>query len=58
MFVEFFYTLKEVGIPVSPTSFLTFHKAILGGLVSSVDDLYTNVILRNCDWAPMRASCW
>ena len=41
MFVEFFYTLKEVGIPVSPTSFLTFHKAIHGGLVSSVDDLYT-----------------
>lgn len=41
MFIEFFYTLKEVGIPVSPTSFLTFHKAIHSGLVSSVDDLYT-----------------
>ncbi len=40
MFVEFFYKLKEVGIPVSPTSFITFHKAIDGGLVSSIDDLY------------------
>jgi uncharacterized protein len=41
MFIEFFYKLKEVGIPVSPTSFLTLHKAMAGGLVSSVDDLYT-----------------
>ncbi len=40
MFIDFFYKLKEVGVPVSPTSFLTFHKAINGGLVSSVDDLY------------------
>jgi uncharacterized protein with von Willebrand factor type A (vWA) domain len=41
MFIEFFYKLKEVGIPVSPTSFLTLHKAIAGGLVNSIDDLYT-----------------
>jgi len=41
MFIEFFYTLKEVGIPVSPTSFLIFHRAINRGLVSSVNDLYT-----------------
>jgi len=41
MFIDFFYTLKEVGIPVSPTSFLTFHKAVHRGLVSSIDDLYT-----------------
>lgn len=41
MFIDFFYKLKEVGIPVSPTSFLTLHKAIANGLVNSVDDLYT-----------------
>jgi uncharacterized protein with von Willebrand factor type A (vWA) domain len=41
MFIDFFYKLREVGIPVSPTSFLTLHKAIANGLVSSIDDLYT-----------------
>lgn len=41
MFVDFFYKLKEVNIPVSPTSFLTLHKAINGGLVNSLDDFYT-----------------
>ena len=40
MFVSFFYKLKEVGVPVSPTSFLTFHKAIDSGLVASVYDFY------------------
>jgi len=41
MFIDFFYKLKELGIQVSPTSFLTLHKAMAGGLVNSVDDLYT-----------------
>ncbi|MFH2044015.1 MAG: hypothetical protein ABIK92_02590 [Pseudomonadota bacterium] len=41
MFIGFFYKLKEVGIPVSPTSFLTLHKALSRGLVSSLDDFYT-----------------
>ncbi len=41
MFIDFFYQLKEVGIPVSPTSFLTLHRAMSSGLVNSVDDLYT-----------------
>jgi uncharacterized protein len=41
MFITFFYQLKDVGIPVSPTSFLTLHRAIHCGLVNSVDDLYT-----------------
>ena len=40
MFVSFFYKLKEVGVPVSPTSFLTFHKAMDSGLVVSVYDFY------------------
>ncbi len=41
MFVDFFYKLKDVGIPVSPTSFLTLHKALASGLVNSLEDFYT-----------------
>lgn len=41
MFVDFFYKLKEVGIPVSPTAFLTLQKALRNGLVDSLDDFYT-----------------
>lgn len=40
MFLDFFYTLREVGIPVSPTSFLAFHKALRMGLVTSLEDFY------------------
>ena len=41
MFVNFFYTLRQVGIPVSPTSFLTLQKALSKGLINSIDDFYT-----------------
>jgi hypothetical protein len=41
MFTEFFYTLRKVGIPVSPTAFLTLQKALSIGLVNSNDDFYT-----------------
>ena len=41
MFIDFFYTLKKVGVPVSPTSFLSLQKALSMGLVNSVDDFYT-----------------
>lgn len=41
MFLRFFYTLRDVGIPVSPTSFLTLHKALSLNLIASLDDLYT-----------------
>lgn len=41
MFTDFFYTLKKVGIPVSPTSFLTLQKALNIGVVNSIDDFYT-----------------
>jgi len=41
MFTSFFYTLKKVGIPVSPTSFLRLQKAFSLGVIQSVDDLYT-----------------
>lgn len=40
MFNSFFFKLKEVGIPVSPTAFLTLQKALSGGLVNSLDDFY------------------
>ena len=40
MFIPFFYKLKEVGLPVSPTSFLTLQKALKSGLVNSIDDFY------------------
>ena len=42
MFVNFFYKLKEVGVPVSPTAFLTLQKALARGLVTSLDDFYTS----------------
>ena len=41
MFVDFFYKLKDVGIPVSPTSFLRLQKALGSGLVNSLEDFYT-----------------
>jgi uncharacterized protein with von Willebrand factor type A (vWA) domain len=41
MFVNFFYTLKEAGIPISPTSFLRLHKALKLGLVTGLDAFYT-----------------
>jgi uncharacterized protein with von Willebrand factor type A (vWA) domain len=40
MFIRFFYTLKEVGIPVSPTSFLLLQRAMHANLVSSLSDFY------------------
>ncbi len=42
MFIDFFYTLKEAGIPVSPTAFLTLHRALSKGLINSLDDFYTS----------------
>jgi uncharacterized protein with von Willebrand factor type A (vWA) domain len=41
MFVDFFYLLKKVGIPVSPTSFLRLQQALSMGLINSIDDFYT-----------------
>ena len=41
MFISFFYTLKKVGIPVSPTSFLRLQKALGMGIINSLDAFYT-----------------
>jgi len=40
VFVEFFYILRQVGVPVTPTSFLKLQKALSKGLINSVDDFY------------------
>ncbi len=40
MFIKFFYKLKETGIPVSPTSFLTLQKALHNGLINSLAVFY------------------
>ncbi|MFO8084817.1 MAG: hypothetical protein R6U27_10920 [Desulfobacterales bacterium] len=50
MFIDFFYKLKDLGIPVSPTSFLTLHKALEIGLVMSLNDFYTasrSILIKN-----------
>jgi uncharacterized protein len=41
VFSAFFFTLKERGVPVTPTSFLRLHQALSKGLVFSVDDFYS-----------------
>lgn len=41
MFTQFFYLLRQVGIPVSPTSFLRLQKALSEGMITSIGDLYT-----------------
>jgi uncharacterized protein with von Willebrand factor type A (vWA) domain len=42
MFIQFFYKLRDVGIPVSPTNFLTLQKALSMGLINSLEDFYTS----------------
>lgn len=42
MFINFFYKLKEVGVPVTPTSFLSLQKALHNNLITSLDDFYTS----------------
>ena len=41
MFIDFFFTLREAGIPVTPTAFLRLQQALRQGLVRSVFDFYT-----------------
>ncbi|MCF8081725.1 MAG: hypothetical protein K9M96_01405 [Deltaproteobacteria bacterium] len=41
MFTSFFYLLRQVGIPASPTSFLRLQEALRQGLITSIDDFYT-----------------
>ena len=39
MFLNFFYNLREAGVPVSPTSLLTLHKALSKGLIADMSEL-------------------
>ena len=41
MFVNFFYMLRDKGIPVSPISFLRLQKALGMGLIQSLEDFYS-----------------
>jgi len=41
VFVRFFYALKDMGIPVTPTAFLRLQRALSLGLIQSLDDFYT-----------------
>lgn len=41
MFVDFFFLLRESGVPATPTSFLRLHKALALGLVEGLGDFYT-----------------
>ena len=41
MFVDFFYALRERGVPVTPTSFLRLQKALSLGVIDSIDGFYT-----------------
>ena len=41
MFAEFFYTLRDRGVPLSPTGFLRLQEALDKGLICSLDDLYS-----------------
>jgi len=41
LFVNFFYALREKGVPVTPTSFLRLQKALSLGLILSLEDFYT-----------------
>jgi len=53
MFVEFFYKLREAGIQVSPTAFLTLQKALSQGLVRSLDEFYTaarTILIKSERW--------
>ncbi len=40
MFVDFFYLLRDAGIPVSPTAFLRLQQALYMGLINSIFDFY------------------
>jgi uncharacterized protein with von Willebrand factor type A (vWA) domain len=42
LFVNFFYRLRDVGIPATPTSFLRLQKALSLGLITSLEDFYTS----------------
>jgi len=41
MFIDFFYILRDHGVPVSPTSFLRLQQALNMGAIRTLEDFYT-----------------
>ncbi|HOS96012.1 MAG TPA: hypothetical protein PLR71_13055 [Deltaproteobacteria bacterium] len=41
MFTEFFYLLRDRGVPISPSGFLRLQEALHKGCIGSLDDLYS-----------------
>ncbi|MCD6569740.1 MAG: hypothetical protein J7L53_03460, partial [Deltaproteobacteria bacterium] len=41
MFIDFFYELRDQGIPITPSAFLRLQEALGKGLICSLEDLYT-----------------
>jgi uncharacterized protein with von Willebrand factor type A (vWA) domain len=41
MFAEFFYLLRDKGVPISPKGFLRLQESLHKGLICSLDDLYS-----------------
>jgi len=41
MFIDFFYILRDRGVPVSPTSFLRLQQALNMGAIRTLEDFYT-----------------
>ena len=41
MFAEFFFLLRDKGVPISPSSFLRLQEALHKGCICSLDDLYS-----------------
>ncbi|MGC9324011.1 MAG: vWA domain-containing protein [Desulfomonilia bacterium] len=41
MFAEFFFLLREKGVPITPSGFLRLQESLHKGLVCSLDDLYS-----------------
>ena len=50
MFVNFFFTLREAGVPLSLNSFLTLQKALNRGLIENMSDFYISarsILIKN-----------
>ena len=50
MFITFYYKLRDIGIPISPTSFLTLQRALSSGMINSLNDFYVvsrTVLIKN-----------
>jgi hypothetical protein len=52
MFINFFFTLREAGVPLSLNSFLTLQKALNCGIVENMSDFYItarSILIKNIE---------